>query len=186
MDTKSRIIDISTALFQQKGYIGVGLNEILKACEISKGSLYHHFPNGKEELLIACLQSMNDVITTDIQDIFNRYPTAREATQAMIEKLTADFERDGTITGYTFSSIVSEIGALSEPIRLACASLYLNMQGIYADKLMADGLPKGAADSTALMMTAAIEGGVMLCLTQKSSGPLQTLSQVLPNTLKES
>ena len=59
MDTKSLIIDIATSLFQQKGYLGVGLNEILKACNISKGSLYHHFPNGKEELLIACLQSMD-------------------------------------------------------------------------------------------------------------------------------
>ena len=58
MSTKSLIIDISTTLFQQKGYLGVGLNEILKACNISKGSLYHHFPKGKEELLVACLQLM--------------------------------------------------------------------------------------------------------------------------------
>ena len=92
MDTKSLIIDIATKLFQQKGYKGVGLNEILKACNISKGALYHHFPNGKEELLIACLQSMNEAITTDIEEIFERYPTTQEATKAMIEKLVADFE----------------------------------------------------------------------------------------------
>ncbi len=53
MDTKSLIIKIATNLFQQKGYIGVGVNEILKACTITKGAHYHHFPNGKEELLIA-------------------------------------------------------------------------------------------------------------------------------------
>ena len=75
MDTKSLIIDIATTLFQQKGYMGVGVNEILKACNISKGALYHHFPNGKEELLIACLQSMDEAITTDIEDIFKRYQT---------------------------------------------------------------------------------------------------------------
>ena len=80
MDTKSLIIDIATRLFQQKGYMGVGLNEILKACNISKGALYHHFPNGKEELLIACLKSMNEAITTDIEEIFKRYPTTQEAT----------------------------------------------------------------------------------------------------------
>lgn len=51
MDTKSRIIDIATSLFQQKGYLGVGLNEILKACNISKGSLYHHFPKKTSEPL---------------------------------------------------------------------------------------------------------------------------------------
>ena len=69
MDIKSLIIDIATTLFQQKGYIGVGLNEILKACHISKGSLYHHFPDGKEQLLIACLESLNQVITKDMEEV---------------------------------------------------------------------------------------------------------------------
>ena len=35
------------------------------------------------------------------------------------------------------------------------------------------------------MMTASIEGGMMLCLTQKTSEPLKVISQVLPNLLKE-
>lgn len=184
MDTKSLIIDISTSLFQQKGYLGVGLNEILKACNLSKGSLYHHFPNGKEELLIACLHSLNDTITTDMKDIFQNHPTTLNATQAMIEKLIAQFDRDGMITGYTFSSIVSEIGSLSEPVRTVCALSFTKIQEIYSNKLLADGFSKEVAHSIALMMTASIEGGIMLCLTQKTSEPLKTVSQVLPNLLK--
>lgn len=93
MDTKLQIIDISTPLFQQKGYKGVGVTEIIKACNISKGSFYHHFPNGKEELLIACLKSIDEAITTHMVDIFKRYPTTQEATQAMIDILVNDFER---------------------------------------------------------------------------------------------
>lgn len=185
MDTKSLIIDMATKLFQQKGYLGVGLNEILKACNISKGSLYHHFPSGKEELLIVCLQSMSEEITTDIEEIFKRYPTTEEATHAMIGKLIVNFEKEGTIAGYTFSSIVSEMGSLSEPVRNACALLYSKIQAIYSNKLVVDGFSKETANSIALMMTATIEGGIMLCLTQKTSDPLKVISQVLPKLLKE-
>jgi TetR/AcrR family transcriptional regulator, lmrAB and yxaGH operons repressor len=185
MDTKSLIVDIATNLFQQKGYKGVGLNEILKECNITKGALYHHFPNGKEELLIACLQSMNIAITTSIEGIFRRYPTTLEASQAMLEKLVADFDREGTITGYTFTSIVSEMASLSESIRNACSLLYTNIQVIYSNKLEADGFSKEKAFSIALMMTASIEGGIMLCLTQNTSEPLKIISHVLPNLLKE-
>lgn len=185
MDTKSLTIEIATTLFQQKGYKGVGLTEILKECNITKGSLYHHFPNGKEELLIACLQSMSDAITMDIENIFKRYETTQEATQAMIEILVTAFEREGTITGYTFSSIVSEMASFSEPIRNACSSLYTKIQGIYSNKLVADGFSEERAHSIAVMMTASIEGGIMLCLTQKASDPLKTISHVLPNLLKE-
>jgi TetR/AcrR family transcriptional regulator, lmrAB and yxaGH operons repressor len=185
MDTKSLIIDIATTLFQQKGYLGVGLNEILKACNISKGSLYHHFPNGKEELLIACLHSLNKTITTDMEEIFQHYPSTQTATQAMIEKLVDQFEREGMISGYTFSSIVSEMGSLSEPVRNACALSFVKIQEIVSNKLVADGFSKETAQSIALMMTASIEGGIMLCLTNKTSDPLKIISQVLPNLLKE-
>ena len=113
METKSLIINIATKLFQQKGYMGVGLNEILRECNMSKGSLYHHFPNGKEELLIACLKSLSDTITMDIESIFSQYPTTQEAIVAMIDKIIKRYETEGTITGHTFTSIVSEMGSLS-------------------------------------------------------------------------
>ncbi|MBA9025582.1 TetR/AcrR family transcriptional regulator [Peribacillus huizhouensis] len=184
MDTKSQMIEIATNLFQQKGYKGVGVNEILKVCNITKGALYHHFPNGKEELLIACLKNMDEAITTDIEVIFERCQTTMEALHAMIEKLVANLDREGTITGYTFSSIVSEMASLSEPVRNACSDLYTKMQGIYSKKLVADGFSKETAHSIALMMTATIEGGIMLCLTRKTSEPLKIISQGLPNLLK--
>ncbi|MGE7780873.1 TetR/AcrR family transcriptional regulator [Peribacillus sp. NPDC097264] len=184
MDTKSLIIDIATNLFQKKGYLGVGLNEILKKCNISKGSLYHHFPNGKEELLIACLQSLNTIITSDMKEIFQQHPTTQMATQSMIEKLAVQYDRDGMITGYTFSSMVSEMGSLSEPVRTTCALTFTKIQDIYSIKLIEDGFSKEAAQALALMLTATIEGGIMLCLTKNSSEPLRTISKGLPNLLK--
>lgn len=180
MDKKSLIIDIATTLFQEKGYMGVGLNEILKRCNISKGSLYHHFRNGKEELLIACLHSLKEVITKDIEEIFECFPTTKDAVKAMIEKLIDHFETDGTITSYTFSSIISEMASLSEPVRNACSDLYANIQEIYSKKLVADGVSIESAHSIALMLTASIEGGIMLCLTNKTSEPLKIISQVVP------
>ncbi|WP_245844320.1 TetR/AcrR family transcriptional regulator [Oceanobacillus rekensis] len=158
METKSLIIDIATKLFQQKGYKGVGLNEIIKSCNISKGSLYHHFPNGKEELLITCIQSLNDRITSDIEEIFNRYPSTKEATTAMISKLVFNFETERTISEYTFSSIISGLASLSDPVRNVCAKLYQTIEDIYFHKLVADGYREDTAYSIVLMMTAATRG----------------------------
>lgn len=186
METKSLIIDIATKLFQQKGYKGVGLNEIIKECNITKGSLYHHFPNGKEELLITCLEFLNEAITSDIASIFNKYPSTLEATKAMIEKLIHNLETEGTITSYTFSSIVSEMASLSEPVRIACDSLYLKIQDLFYKKLVEDDFSDETATSVSLMMTASIEGAILLCLTKKASEPLKEILNLLPKLLKES
>jgi len=185
MDTKTLIISESTALFQQKGYIGVGVNEILKMCNISKGAFYHHFPNGKEELLISCLQSLNEAITLDIEHIFSIHHSTQSATRAMLEKLISNFENEGTITTYTSSSIVSEMALLSDSVRNACSQLYEKMQGIYITKLRSDGYPLERATAVALLLTAMIEGAIMLCLTQKSSHPLKVIVNELPTFIKE-
>ena len=184
MDTKSLLIDTATTLFQQKGYKSVGLNEILKACNVTKGALYHHFPNGKEELLITCLHGLNEVITTDIEAIFSRHLSTKDAILSMIDKLIHNFEKNGTIIGYTFSSIVSEMATMSEPVRTACSALYENIQHLYYEKLITEGYSNESASAIALLMTASIEGAMMLCLTQKSTTPLKTIATLLPSILK--
>ena len=185
METKSRIIETATALFQLKGYKGVGLNELLRECQITKGSLYHHFPNGKEELLIACLHSLNESITAQIEGIFAHYPSTLEATEAMIEMLIGQYEKTGTIIGYTVNSMVSEMATLSDSVRTACAELYQNTQAIYSQKLMTEGFTDSSAQSIAVSLSALVEGGMMLCLAQKSSEPLRTVSDVLPKLLRD-
>lgn len=52
-------------------------------------------------------------------------------------------------------------------------------------KLVEDGFSTETAHSIALMMTAFIEGGIMLCLTQKTNDPLKITLRGLPNLLKD-
>lgn len=185
MDTKSLLIEKAKKLFQKKGYKGVGLNEILKACDITKGALYHHFPNGKEELLISCLHSMQKEITTDINMVFQQHTSTLAATKAIVDKLTAAHDARSKITGYTFSSIVSEISALSEPVRNACAAFYEEIQEINFKKLLADGYSEDEAASLALFMTVSIEGAMTLCLAKDSTLPLSNINEILPKLLKD-
>ncbi|REB05550.1 TetR/AcrR family transcriptional regulator [Sporosarcina sp. BI001-red] len=185
MDTKTRMIETATKLFQQRGYKAVGLNELLRACETTKGALYHHFPGGKEELLIACLHSLNETLTRDIELLFNCESSTEAAVRAVIGEMIKDLDRDGTIAGYTFSSIVSEMSLLSEPARDACRALYEKIQSIFHAKLLEDGFSNNQASSVSLFLTASIEGGLLLCRAQNSSIPLKTISNVIPELMKE-
>lgn len=184
MDTKLQLIETATRLFQQKGYKTVGLNEILKACKVTKGALYHHFPNGKDELLINCLHALKEDITTDIKAIFSKHLSTKDAIISMIDTLIHSFEKDGTITGYTFSSIVSEMSTMSDPVRDACSELYENIEHIYCTKLLADGFSDETAAEISLLLTATIEGAMMLCLTQQSASPLKRTAKLLPNLIE--
>ncbi|WP_064697402.1 TetR/AcrR family transcriptional regulator [Rhizobium aegyptiacum] len=47
---RKALIHAASALLRKRGYAGVGLAEILAETGLPKGSLYHHFPGGKEQL----------------------------------------------------------------------------------------------------------------------------------------
>src|SRR6476661_9270328 len=49
-DSKEKTVVAAAKLLCQRGYHGTALNDILDAAGSPRGSLYFHFPNGKEEI----------------------------------------------------------------------------------------------------------------------------------------
>src|SRR5436190_501822 len=48
--SRERLLDSAVDLLQRQGYHGTGLNELLERSEAPRGSLYHYFPGGKEQI----------------------------------------------------------------------------------------------------------------------------------------
>lgn len=51
-NSRTKLVQTASRLFQTQGYHGTGLNQITKESGAPKGSLYYYFPNGKEQLAI--------------------------------------------------------------------------------------------------------------------------------------
>src|SRR5271163_1931015 len=54
-DTRTRVLDTAGQLFRVQGFHATGLDEVLKQSGTPKGSLYHYFPGGKDQLAIDAL-----------------------------------------------------------------------------------------------------------------------------------
>ncbi|OLO07189.1 TetR family transcriptional regulator [Salinicola sp. MH3R3-1] len=54
-DVKTQILDIAQSTMGSRGFSAVGLNEILKAAQVPKGSFYHYFES-KEAFGVALLE----------------------------------------------------------------------------------------------------------------------------------
>ena len=76
MDTKKKILEVSLALFAQKGFDGVSVREIAKEVGVRESALYKHYKN-KEDILDKIIEEM-------ISNIRNEYEL-RHVPETLIE-----------------------------------------------------------------------------------------------------
>lgn len=68
LPTKQRIVRTGVMLFQAHGYHGTGIAMLIEQASIPKGSFYHHFPGGKEELAVATLDWLRSEVDTFLEE----------------------------------------------------------------------------------------------------------------------
>ncbi|MEL7025725.1 MAG: TetR/AcrR family transcriptional regulator [Pseudomonadota bacterium] len=106
LTTKEKLAWTAAKLFQEKGYNGVGLSEILAATGLTKGSLYHHFPNGKSDLALEAAALANREMTRIINDAFEPAEDYGAGVKTLFYKLAKLFEVMGSYTGCPISEIL--------------------------------------------------------------------------------
>lgn len=81
-DTKTQLLDAFAEQMAVSGYLGTALVEVGRAADIRRPSIYHHFPNGKEEVFI-------QVALRFINDEHDRIISAIETPGSLRDKLAA-------------------------------------------------------------------------------------------------
>ncbi|WP_414738966.1 TetR/AcrR family transcriptional regulator [Mycobacterium nebraskense] len=67
--SRTALIDKAATLFRRQGYAATGLNQILEEAGVKPGSLYHHFPQGKQQLAAAVVETEG----TGIEQLLRRF-----------------------------------------------------------------------------------------------------------------
>ena len=67
-NTRERILHTASGLFQRQGYHATGLNQVLAEGKAPKGSLYFHFPRGKEQLAAEAVTAGAHEVRDELRD----------------------------------------------------------------------------------------------------------------------
>jgi len=162
LPTRDRILKAAKRLFQRRGYYAIGTAEILALAKAPKGSMYHHFPDGKEQIAIEAVNAFRCDVMTMMQKLHAEdrsvAETIRLLAKGMAQWLKASQWREGTMLASTTVGSVPDLPKLHAAIKAAFDEWRQHIVKL----LVREGWSKASALTMTQTIIAAIEGAMIL------------------------
>ncbi len=178
-NSRERLVTTTAALLQKQGYFGTGLNEIVKASGAPKGSLYFHFPGGKEELAAEALALNGAGMRAQLQAALEGVDDLEQALGVAIDALASQLEESDYTAGCPIATVALEAAATSDRIHEVSKEAYESWEAIVEARLVTAGVPEAEAKELGLAILAAVEGALLLSRAYRDTRPLRTVQRVL-------
>ena len=90
--SKTKHLPTLVKVFRESGYDGASVAQISQATGLGKASLYHHFPGGKQEMMISVLQFLGEGLENTVINALRSEGTVKERFIKMGEAFTTIYE----------------------------------------------------------------------------------------------
>ena len=181
--TKSQMIATTAALLQRQGFHATGLSQILKQSGAPKGSLYFHFPGGKEDLACTALDQAGAEWRQRLELAINAISDPGDAVMVACQTLGRLLAESDYTNGCPLATVALEAAATSEPVRETCARHYAGWEELISERIASAGVSPDEAERFATFVLSAIEGALLLARVYRSTEPLDRAGEMLRNML---
>lgn len=162
-DVKQRMIETAAHSLARKGLQGASFSEVLAASGAPRGSLYHHFPGGKDELVLDAIDAAAQFALDALGE--RRGRAAPEIAAAFVAIWRSVLERSEFTMGCAIAAVTV---ASQRPDQLErAARSFRAWRARLAELLNAGGVEAARADTLAALLIATCEGAVVLARAER-------------------
>lgn len=171
--TKERIVDASAELFGRQGYSGTGVKQIVAAAEAPFGSLYHHFPGGKEQLGEHVIRVAGALYGQLVEAVIDPAEDVVSGVELFFAGAAAHLAESGYADACPIATIALETASTSEPMRHASHDVFESWLASLARRFEAAGIEAARSRELAIVTLTLLEGGFLLCRAARSTEALE-------------
>ncbi|WP_067539385.1 TetR/AcrR family transcriptional regulator [Nocardia crassostreae] len=180
-ETKRKMLLGGVELLRERGTAGVTIDAVLARTGAPRGSVYHHFPGGRRQLLSETLELAADAIAAIIEEAAATGPahTLRRFVGFWRNLLQAsDFQAICPAVAVAVSG-TDDDRALHPEV----AAIFGRWRAALTASLTATGVPEARAGSLATLTISSVEGAIVLCRATRSLRPLDEIAAELEPVL---
>lgn len=162
--TRERILYATSELFRRQGYSGTGLKQVVAEAEAPFGSLYHHFPGGKQELGEEVIRTAGAFYQAVVVAVYDQESTAEASVRAVFAGAAETLEATDYEDACPIATVALEVASTDVRLRRATAEVFGRWTEALTERL--------GDRSKALAVIAALEGAFVLCRASRSTEPM--------------
>jgi AcrR family transcriptional regulator len=166
--TKERILDATADLFRTYGYTGTGLKQVVAAANAPFGSLYHHFPGGKQELGAAVIHRSGRMYFELVMGVVDAAPDVLAGVRDCFDGAAAVLEATDYADACPIATVALEVASSNEPLRIATAEVFESWITGAVERFAREVGAVKARD-LAIMLITALEGAFVLCRAARNT-----------------
>jgi TetR/AcrR family transcriptional repressor of lmrAB and yxaGH operons len=168
-------------LLRRSGLSGAGINQVVAASRAPKGSVYHYFPGGKQQLVTEALREAERTVGESFAQVFRAKAPVGGKVRTLFTRAAAGLEANEFAKGCPVAAVTLDLDRESQALRAVCDRVFDRWVDVITQGL--DDVPPGDRRAVAQLILATLEGGLILARAQGTKAPLVESGNTLATLL---
>jgi len=181
---RGAIVRAAATLFRRNGFAATGINEIAEVSGAPKGSLYHYFPGGKDQIAEAAVRFAGAGVVATLEKLEKEHDSAASMIRAYCKLLAGWMAKSGFRDGCPIATTLLESAPQSVDMAAAGREAFAGWCAVIARALLRDGFGKAEARRLSTLTVSAIEGALILARVEASAQPIEDVAKSLAAALQ--
>jgi TetR/AcrR family transcriptional repressor of lmrAB and yxaGH operons len=179
-ETKTRMLVSTRDLVESGGFFAAGLNQVLAASNTPRGSLYFHFPGGKDQLVAESLTMAGGEIRSALAGL--PADDAAGFVDGVFATLGERLETSAWHKGCPVATVALDVAASNDAIQQICSTIYADWEQVLLDRFTRFGCENAASIATATLSL--LEGAMLLARVHRSREPLNRAADTVKSLIQ--
>jgi AcrR family transcriptional regulator len=180
-DSRASMVRSAASLIRSRGVSATSFSDVLADSGAPRGSIYHHFPDGKRQLAEDAIGWTSERVLTHLRAGNPQSPSA------VLERFIAMWRQVVVTSAATAGCVVAGVAIDTGPDETGLMDVvratFRSWAAALAEQLEAVGVPSQRATPIAMVTLAAMEGALILCRAEGNVKPLDAVAKELMRLL---
>ena len=178
-DTRARMLETTARLLQHRGYHGTSLSDILEESAAPRGSLYFHFPGGKDQIVMEATRAAVAKATLAMREALESAKSPAQGVRDYLEMAARVMPESDYTFGCPVAPVILDANAGLTELAELCRRAFQEWVDLLQTSFVEAGVPRRRSSALAVHAISSIEGAMLLARAYRASGPLMTVAAEL-------